>query len=365
MPNPQETKKLFDAIRILNRCVGPQGVWADPRRYKYTCWTRDFALAIQRTLYLLGLPHVARAHMESLRQLQRPDGRIPILFLDNETEWVRKKEGEARQKGRESFMLRRYKEGELWDLTPGTKDSELMYLFALAQDDGLYLPRNEFDDSAQAAGVYISQNLLRKDGLIVGCDWRDTMDVQFANTPLLSNNAILHDVLRMTHNYERAAKLRTEINRQFWRNGILLDHPESDRFDPLGASLAVLFGLIEPENYPNVIRGYQSVDTQHGVTIKCRHNPYQPEEADIIEATDGEVVWPFVVGFSVLALAEIPDPVAQQLAREQYQKLVNLDGLYEWYDPNTGKGYGATEQLWSACMFIRAFHRMHSGMKSY
>jgi GH15 family glucan-1,4-alpha-glucosidase len=31
-----------------------------------------------------------------------------------------------------------------------------------------------------------------------------------------------------------------------------------------------------------------------------------------------------------------------------------LNGFREWYDPATGKGYGAQEQLWSATLFLRA-----------
>jgi GH15 family glucan-1,4-alpha-glucosidase len=44
----------------------------------------------------------------------------------------------------------------------------------------------------------------------------------------------------------------------------------------------------------------------------------------------------------------------RRLAEEGFKKYTALDGFYEWYDPSTGKGYGAKDQLWSAALYLRA-----------
>ena len=41
-------------------------------------------------------------------------------------------------------------------------------------------------------------------------------------------------------------------------------------------------------------------------------------------------------------------------AKDQFKKLSSLESFREWYDPSTGKGYGAREQLWSAALYLRA-----------
>jgi len=380
-------QKLYEAHGILRECFGDNGVWADPSRYRRQCWTRDFGLAIQPLLLTFAERDsmhrragncdsaeqtIAERHLCSLEARQRPDGQIPIVFLDGwrgHARFLSDKIARSLRDRKLSFMLGRYLQGQLGQLTPGTRDSELLYIVAAlehAERTGLF-PVSM--DSIKLAMRYIKRNLLDSRGLLLGADWRDTMHLQLREKPLLTNNALLfhaYDLLsRHGDNksfWETQAHLQRDlINKVFWDGSLLQDWPRNNnskqRFDPLGASLAVLFDVIPPERYADVWKGFDSVDSPYGVTIRCRHNPVRPEEGAIIERTDGQVIWPFVVGFAAMAMDKMAKKTGLNPfeASRQLYKLYNLEGFREWYDPATGKGYGAQRQLWSATLFTRAY----------
>jgi hypothetical protein len=199
-----------------------------------------------------------------------------------------------------------------------------------------------------------------EDGLTRGCDWRDTMHLELGHLPLLTNNCLLYRVYELSSSSyysgkRKAAAIKRRILEVLCPAGTFIGYPGSDRFDPLGGALAVLCDVAEPRHYEQLAASFESVDTAHGVTIKCRHNPAGPEEAEVIERTDGVVVWPFIVGFAALALHRMGRPDA---ARQQFNKLLALDGFREWYDPATGRGYGADAQLWSAALYARALFQL-------
>ncbi len=346
--------KASAALRIFYKCFGHQGIWADPTRYRNTCWTRDFVMAVLPLLLQRREIDVAKRHLVTLSELQQPNGQIPILFLDNENDWVKMKEAEEIANGKEPFMLGRYRAGQLWNLTPGTRDSEIMYIigmyeYAQATNDTEFLDINK-ERIARALG-YIEFNLMQ-DGLVLGADWRDTMHEELKDKPLLTNNCLLYRAYSLMGETQKAEDLRQRINEVHFRNGSCIDYPGSERFDPLGASFAVLYGVVKPTSYGRLAELFHSVDTPYGLTIKCRHNPHTLEEVGIIDRTDGVLVWPFVVGFAILALQKMG---YDKFAQEQFAKLLKMDGFREWYDPETGKGYGAQEQLWSAVLFMRVF----------
>lgn len=376
-------RKFLDAITILGACIGNHGVWAAPVRYDWQCWTRDFGLAILPVLTLMGLHDVAYTHLMSLVERQGEDGSIPILFLDGKRGHARfllDKMIRSARSGRPSFMLQRYIEarGDLGRLTPGTKDSELH--FVVAALDFLKSPEaagviSDDDASKLAHAVdramdYITSNLLDRDCLMRSCDWRDTMHVGLGDVPLLSNNALLVHAYDMLDRHDCASHLRRRINERYWRGNVLLDYPDTadqrHAFDPLGGALAVLYDVIEPVRYDDVLRCFNSVSTPYGYTIKCRHNALTQREQDVIERTDGVVVWPFVCGYVVLALLHMAGMMRDQedapaadryesVAYKAFNKLAEIDGFAEWYDPWSGAHYGAQEQLWSAMMYVRAF----------
>lgn len=347
--------KIQDALDVLVECLGSRGVYADPSRYNGQCWTRDFALAIQPVLSRVsGGVEAGERHLRSLAQRQESNGKLPIVFLDGPLGtahflWAKTKKSVI--DGKLSFMLKRYLTGHLADLTPGTRDSELMFLLALTQRTGS-LP-DELDEAARKAWGYIECNLLDNRGMLLGADWRDTMDRELADQPLLSNNAVLHGLLRYAGRLVQADRLREKLLARV-ENGVLVDYPGAGRFDPLGGALAVLHGVAGDQHADWLVDCFQSVDSPYGVTVHCRHNPLSLAEGLVIDRTDGVVVWPFVVGFAALALDRLGTPRARKMAREQLAKLLALDGFREWYDPANGRGYGAERQLWSAALTLRA-----------
>ncbi|MFA5358245.1 MAG: hypothetical protein WC310_00285 [Patescibacteria group bacterium] len=355
----QIEKKLFAATAILRRCIGKEGIWADSTRYQYQCWTRDFVLAVLEVLLQSQRDDLIRKHLHGIAFRQQPNGQIPILFLENEFCWLWEKIKRSIKNRKVSFMLRRYFTGHLWDLTPGTRDSEIMFLV------GMYEYAKQSGDNSLVAehnvGLYRAQTYIEKflmeNGLVVGCDWRDTMERELGDKPLLTNNSLMYRAYNLMGEKEKADRLRANINSVLWDGQRYLDYPDSERFDPLGGALAVLYDVALPERYASIIEGFRSVDTDRGVTIQCRHNPMVAEEAKVINRTNGVVIWPFVLGFTVLALIKMGE---KKLAKAQFDKLVALDGFREWYDPATGKGYGAKEQLWSAALYLRALRAIRN-----
>lgn len=346
--------KREQATAILEACIGKKGVWADPSRYRLQCWTRDFVIAAMPVLLAAGETAIVRTHLENLSKRQRSNGQIPILFLDRILPFLYDKMGRSIRDRKLSFMLRRFLVGQLWNLTPGTRDSELLYLI------GMYEYANHTGDRSLIDGEYFWQvrhalryveDKLMHDGLIIGCDWRDTMHLQLGDKPLLANNALMYHAYQLDDSLHAAYRLRERINKRLWSGDAYLDYPGSTRFDPLGGAFAVLYDVAPKERWSSLIESFRSVDSLSGFTIKCRHNPISEEETEVIARTDGVVVWPFVVGFSILALLKMGE---REMAEEHFQKLLSLEGFREWYDPATAKGYGALEQLWSATLFLRA-----------
>jgi hypothetical protein len=306
--------------------------------------------------YMDAGPELAvRAHLANLSRGIRRDGKVPILFLDGigaHARFVWDKARKSIRDRRPSFMLRRYVAGELENLTPGTRDSEILYLFAMgamAKRDPEFV--RPFERHIEATLEYVRRHILKRDGLATGADWRDTMEKELSGKALLTNNALLYAALRGLGRSDDATRLLAAIRQTHFRPDRIVDYPGVERFDPLGGALAVLHDVATTADYPLLSTLFQSVDSPTGFTIKCRHNPISAEERRVIEETDGVVTWPFVVGFAVLALLKMNET---SFAIRQLKKMESLHGFYEYYDPRTGKGYGEPEQLWSATMYLRA-----------
>lgn len=391
-------KKVRQAAVLIHSSIGEKGLLAGSgERYQHQCWTRDAALALfdaVEAIHSFGLDsaemnltsplemvNAIRGHLLELQARQSKNGAIPILFSSDFPKLLTQK---MQRSGKydaatgtlstgNSFVLRRMLEGMCgtsaqfpefaeWDdsqysyerglhrLTPGTTDSELM--FAYAALNAMPLVGGAFKMlmvlSTFQAVDYMEKRHVR-DGLIVGADWRDTMEKQFADTWLLTNNAIRYRVHAMLDTREQE-KIAKRIDEVFWNGSTYIDYPGSTRFDPLGASLAVLFGLVPQERYASVMRGFKSVDTDWGVTIQCRHNAYKPGEQEVIDRTDGVVVWPFICGFAGLAAFQMGKPA---FALRQLAKMTKQKGFGEYYDPADGSQWGESHQGWSAALYLR------------
>ncbi len=371
---PGSLDKFGYALDMMRRARGPKGIWASPdaeSRYGNTIWMRDAAYFLLPLLLKLGEYGLVRTHLENVSRLQRPNGQIPIVFLDDEAAWLARKLKQEQDAGREPFMLKRYREGALWELTDGTRDSEVCYLLAMydyahVTGDARFL--ETWRPQLEAALAYVETHLMR-DGLMVGADWRDTMHEELGDKPLLSNNMILFRVYRYRDDFRKINDLIRRIHETFLvpsgrseggavLSGRLIDYPGSDRPDPLGAAFIILHGgpfFYTGPLWEAALQVFTDLDTPYGVTIKCKHKAAhggKPDEAEVIEATDGVVVWPFVQAFVVRALlrAEKGEEAAHHL-----RTLHRHPTFPEWIDPRTGEWYGAAEQLWSAAGYALAF----------
>lgn len=363
--NAIELTKARAAEKILESCIGRHGIWAGNGRYAGQCWTRDMALASAPLLMEEERFSDVRRHLETLSRQQHVSGKIPILYLDGVRGTIRFLLDKTRKSIREnkmSFMLGRFREGELWNLTPGTRDSEILYLLAMLEygtHDPAFLTRH--GEQVVLAFRHVHAYLM-EDGLLTGADWRDTMEKELRTQPLLTNNSILFRVYQLAGLTDRAEALRTRILDTHFANGEVIDYPGNDRFDPLGASLAVLHGVVVGEKYrARIVEHMRQVDSPTGVTIRCRHNPMNDVEDAMIKRTNGVVSWPFVVGFTVLALLEMGE---RAFAEEQFAKMVAHDGFREYYDPSDAAGYGEINQLWSAALYLRAYHAINEMRES-
>ncbi len=354
--------KIRAARKLIESCISPldMGIWASRGRYANQLWTRDFALAAAPALKLMGLDDVIREHLEQLIKRQHADGKIPILFLDDPQAFLKAKIDRSIKEGKWSFMLKRYMEtGGVEDLSPWTKDSEFLFVVALyenttAEEREKSLAKSFI--STSNALDYVKSGLIGNDGLVLGADWRDT-NTWLAEKALLSNNCLLFHAFQLTGCQEEADALKERINQAFWRGATYRDtsDPSDETEDTFGQALGVIHDVIPASRYPAVLESFNLLHTPRGyMSNDCRPNPVTPEERKLLRLKrmkQSFVIWPFIHGYAILALAKMGEMALAQKAFEEYTQ---LDGFWEYYDPKTGKGYGAREQLWSAALYIRA-----------
>ena len=356
----QEVSRMQEAKDIVSACIGKNGLWADTGRYRYQCWTRDFVIAGLEALLDIGREDIARKHLDMLKAKQQPNGKIPILYLDDTPRWLYGKITGGIKRRRMPFMLKRYilGIGSIENFSPWTKDSEILYCLGVLTyhkktgDD--YFMDQHFP-SMSAALHYVDTKLL-SNGKAIGGDWRDTMTGLHDKT-VLTNNAFLYEVYHRLGKTVKARNLRATIQQEYYTGTHHRDYPGVDDLDLLGQSLAVLFDISEPPQHLDIIRSVQKLDTPFTFSINnCLPNPRTPEEALAVKRTNQYgVVWPFVTGYAILALLKMGE---RAMAVDQFQKWNRLQGFYEWYDPKTGEPHGGKQQLWSAALYIRVAKEM-------
>ncbi len=232
-------------------------------------------------------------------------------------------------------------------------------------------------------------------------DWRDE---QWVLGEGLFVNAVLYGALRLLGQHDRADGLR----KQFHRTAVTdeVGHPHliegevirgkpyfafwsykiysSDRFDLLGNSLAILFGLASPSRAEHMVEWTeQECDRmrRHGdLALELPPNffPFvQPDDPDWHPRygrfnRPGDYhnggVWPFVCGFYVAALMAAG---RFRLAEERLMALTELVrlartrrlgfGFNEWVKAQTGKPMGQDWQTWSAAMYLYAAQCVEEG----
>lgn len=347
-------QKLQQAREIVLKCIGPKGVWASPVRYQYQCWTRDFAIATEEVLFDLGMPEVARTHLNELAKHQYEDGRMPVMFLDKPIRWLALKAWHSVRSRRMSFLLRRYfsKDG-IGQLSPWTRDSEVLYALGAARYARL-MGSDAFlkthSAHIKAALGYVEKSLM-KDGLIFGVDWRDTRP-DLTDKFLLTNNCLLSQAYLLLGDFEKADAVKEAINQRFWTGSHYRDYIGVEDFDTLGNALAIIFDVPPRDRWASIIESAEALDTPYGYKLNgVTLPPKSKEETEVMLRTNQfGVIWPFIHGFMILAALKSG---RNDVARRQFQKWTALDGFFEFYDPTTGRGHGSVDQVWSAALYLR------------
>jgi hypothetical protein len=303
-------------------------------------------------------------HLDELASRQYPDGRIPIMFVDDPLRWIALKTLNSIRNFRVSFLLKQYlsKDG-IGQLSPWTRDSEFLYALAVAEfvfrtRDIPFLNRHM--PHVERALGYVEAHLMR-DGLVIGGDWRDTRP-DFADKALLSNNCLLYRAYQRLGMKDKAEEIKRRINNCFPVYHLLTngqnqchhyrDYIGTDEFDTLGNALVILFGIAPSGYWDRIIIAAEAYDTPFGYKVNGVTLPPKSEvEERVMLATNQHgVIWPFIHGFMILAALAAG---RESLAARQFEKWTKLDGFYEFYDPRTGVGLGSSDQVWSAALYFR------------
>lgn len=357
-------ERLRSARRVLLRCTGRRGVYAGLKRYRYECWTRDFALAALDALLDLGLAEHARRHLEETARRQGEDGQIPVMYVANLPAFVLRRGWEIFAEPRRFLaQVRLYLKTvgsmagfSFANLTPWSADCEPLFIvacyrFAERTGDLDFIARMR--PHIVKALQYLERNSVR-DGFLRGGDWRDTIGT-FKDAALLSNNTLLYAAYAAAGEVRTARELKRRIREHFWNGSYYRDRLGSDQFDTFGQSIAVLAGVVSQEDYAPILRQYARLEHSIGFAV----NDIAPQEIEplvLSYVNQYRTVWPFVHGFAILALERMGE---REWALREFAKWNNMPGFCEWYDPNLGGTCeGEHEQMWSAALFLRTYRTL-------
>ena len=173
--------------------------------------------------------NLVKKHLCEIIKRQKPNGKIPILYLDDEKKFLRNKIEKALEQKAMSFMLSRYLDDELENLTPHTRDSEVLFIIAIdqlvktlekqndCQDLGIFI--NSATKAARHALEYVKTIL--KDGLIHGADWRDTRE-DLDDKAVLTNACYLYKAYKIFNLVNEAEKVKETLKRDYWNRCFMI-----------------------------------------------------------------------------------------------------------------------------------------------
>jgi hypothetical protein len=353
------------ALDLIEKCKGVKGVWASTGRYNNQCWTRDFCLTVCPLLLSRGSQkdiELVKTHITEIIQRQRSDGKIPILYLDDEKQFLRSKIDRLREHNQMSFMLTRYLDGELENLTPHTRDSEVLFIIAVGQLVGALNKRETFCEDDQLFIFFASQAAHRalhyvktilKDDLIHGADWRDTRE-DLDDRAVLTNACYLYKVYKIFNLQQEADRVKEILMRDYWNGTYFRDYPGSDAFDILGNSLSVIHDIASKDMMDSIFNhAMKNLSTPYGFKMTETFLPALNETESKVMQRDSAVIWPFISGFLLSSMVLGGGKQWYDVAKKEFDKWEKLQGFYEWYDIVDGNGYGSQDQIWSAALYLR------------
>ncbi len=225
-------------------------------------------------------------------------------------------------------------------------------------------------------------------------DWRDE---QWVLGYGLFVNTLVYSYLRLLGHHNRAEKVLHEMRRftvtggkmnHHVHEGLVVKHKpyyalwsykiyNSEKFDLLGNSLAILSGIASPSRSDDIVSWIEeeckTMQKSGDLTAELPPNffPFiKPGDADWCERyaqynNPGDYhnggIWPFICGFYVAALVAVKRyKLAEEklLALARIMKLSNSNthdyGFNEWLRSQDGKPKGQDWQTWSAALYLYA-----------
>ena len=150
----------------------------------------------------------------------------------------------------------------------------------------------------------------------------------------------------------KAKDIELALNEKFWIGTHFRDYLGTGAWDTLGNALAVISGVAAGKQVERIFEKAEEFDSPYGYKLNTTTlPPKNSKEFELMQRVNQiGVIWPFIHGYMILAAQKAGK---NYLAKVQFEKWNALPGFFEWYDPETGEGYGSTDQLWSAALYLR------------
>ncbi|MCL5104613.1 MAG: glycogen debranching protein [Armatimonadetes bacterium] len=342
------------AKTVLDKCSTPNGLFASPTYYN-AIYARDALISSLGGL-VSGEDRYAQQWlktMDTLMDRQATSGQIPNCV--------------------DTFVPSRPRL-----IAFGAADASLWFVLTLAYAEQLIGKRPEFHEAANQAMAWLSYQDAHEDGLIEQQEATDWMDIIDNRGHVLYTNVLYFAALELHGDIKRAHLVREGINGYLWNAELGYFRPyawkqeHGDWFDTAANLFAVAFGLADDEQASTI---FDYIDRHHLYEprpIRTMHPPIQPGDKDWREyyRTEHELnmpdqyhnggSWPWVGGLYVAALvrARRLDQAKDVLHR---LALTNREGrdheweFNEWFHGITGEPRGATDQCWSAGMYVYGY----------
>lgn len=359
------------AVRVLrHNSVGPYAGlprtagWGYPEPYTRDLLISILGIGLKKDEQLLAS---IRKVLESLAKNQSPNGHIPSLVHDKEDR--------------------------------GASDTTPLFLLATGIFRACVAESGFLEAAVQSALTWMEYQRPTDSGLIAQqptSDWRDELWVPGYG---LFVNTLMYAVYRIFNEHKKAEEILQEMNRfnigqkvqhQHVHEGLALRHKpyyalwsykvySSERFDLLGNSMAVLFGMAKLSRAREMMDWLEEECRRMrrtgmlGSALAPNFFPFiKPGDPDWISRYEGfnlpgtyhnGGIWPFVSGFHIAALVAVG---AFRMAEEQLMELTrmirrsadetkNLEfGFNEWLLAKNGQPAGQDWQSWSAAMYLYA-----------
>lgn len=346
--------KLEDALAVVKDCR-ENGFYASSDVYKYEYWTRDLAFCLP-VLLNYGFEKDVKIQISEVFGRQKRSGSFPVFYATDKAAWFKNliMSGRIKPKRNHLFGI-----GLIFNSLLNSVDSTMAQIISMYNYERI-TGKNEYTGNYRKnilkAFDYIDGRM--DHGFVVGNDWRDLMP-ELRDKKLLSNQCLLYRAYQLAGMKERAQRLKSGINSEFWNGRYYVSSIGSNNMDVFGQALAVLFGIAGREKYGRIKESILSASTPYGIRNMVFYDDTPIDRLRVESCDQYGTIWPFVSYSAVSALLRMG---FGKTAEDEFKKLERLEGFHEFYTVE-GKPAGSKEQLWSACSYVSAYNELEQHKK--